>query len=115
MGYARELPITLKKVIITQSGAVQIPDEYGKSGATKDGGNASYLNGEGSGPNSNSKSLLKGITDSLGWTTERSNVEVVRTTDPLLKQPTSSSTWRNRLGTSAISAKVAAARTIRGE
>lgn len=34
VGYAREIPITLKKIIVTESSTVSIPDSYGKSGST---------------------------------------------------------------------------------
>lgn len=34
VGYAREIPITLKKIIVTESSTVTIPDSYGKSGTT---------------------------------------------------------------------------------
>jgi len=34
VGYAREIPVTLKKIIVTQSKTVSIPASYGKSGAT---------------------------------------------------------------------------------
>lgn len=34
VGYAREIPITLKKIVVTESSTVTIPDSYGKSGAT---------------------------------------------------------------------------------
>ena len=34
VGYAREIPIVLKKIIVTESATVTIPDSYGKSGAT---------------------------------------------------------------------------------
>lgn len=34
VGYAREIPISLKKIIVTESSTVTIPDSYGKSGTT---------------------------------------------------------------------------------
>lgn len=34
VGYAREIPISLKKIIVTESSKVTIPDSYGKSGTT---------------------------------------------------------------------------------
>ena len=34
VGYAREIPITLQKVVVTSSSTVTIPAGYGKSGAT---------------------------------------------------------------------------------
>lgn len=34
VGYAREIPISLKKIIVTESNTVTIPDSYGKSGTT---------------------------------------------------------------------------------
>ena len=34
-GYAREIPITFRKVIITSAETTTIPDSYGKSGATQ--------------------------------------------------------------------------------
>lgn len=42
VGYAREIPITFKKITVTASTTTQIPDSYGKSGATgKSAGTAS--------------------------------------------------------------------------
>ncbi len=42
VGYAREIPITLKKIVVTESATVTIPDSYGKSGTTgASGGTAS--------------------------------------------------------------------------
>ncbi len=34
VGYAREMPISLKKIIVTESSTTSIPDSYGKSGTT---------------------------------------------------------------------------------
>ena len=34
VGYAREIPISLKKIIVTESKTVTIPSSYGKSGAS---------------------------------------------------------------------------------
>jgi len=34
-GYAREIPITLKKVVVSETSTVSIPDSYGKSGKTE--------------------------------------------------------------------------------
>lgn len=34
IGYAREIPVTFKKIRITEAATTTIPDEYGKSGAT---------------------------------------------------------------------------------
>lgn len=34
VGYAREIPVTLKRIITTESKTVTIPSSYGKSGAT---------------------------------------------------------------------------------
>lgn len=33
-GYAREIPISFKKIVVTESSTVTIPDSYGKSGAS---------------------------------------------------------------------------------
>lgn len=34
VGYAREIPISFKKIVVTETATVTIPDSYGKSGAT---------------------------------------------------------------------------------
>lgn len=34
VGYAREIPISFKKIIVTETATVTIPDSYGKSGTT---------------------------------------------------------------------------------
>ena len=35
VGYAREIPISFKRIIITETNTVTIPDSYGKSGTTE--------------------------------------------------------------------------------
>lgn len=34
VGYAREIPISFKKIVVTETATVTIPDSYGKSGTT---------------------------------------------------------------------------------
>lgn len=42
VGYAREIPIAFKKIVVTETATVTIPDSYGKSGTTgASGGTAS--------------------------------------------------------------------------
>lgn len=67
VGYAREIPLSLKKIIVTESKTVTIPDSYGKSGTTgASAGSANTTNannGSASGnnsSNSNSGSEQKG-------------------------------------------------------
>lgn len=46
VGYAREIPIGLKKVIVTESKTTTIPDSYGKSGTSEEAvGDASVTDG----------------------------------------------------------------------
>lgn len=53
VGYAREIPITLKKIVVTESATVTIPDSYGKSGTTgASGGTASTKSASKSGGSS---------------------------------------------------------------
>ena len=72
VGYAREIPITLKKIVVTESATVTIPDSYGKSGTTgasggtastksasKSGGSSGSSTGSGSGGGSGSGSSGK--------------------------------------------------------
>ncbi len=54
VGYAREIPITLKKIIRTESKTVTIPASYGKSGAT--GASAGTANTKSSSSSSSSSS-----------------------------------------------------------
>lgn len=67
VGYAREIPITLKKITVTASATTQIPDSYGKSGASNKSagtastkaastGSASASSSSGGGSSSNKKS-----------------------------------------------------------
>lgn len=53
-GYAREIPITLKRIVVTESKTVSIPASYGKSGAT--GASAGSANTSGGSSNSNANS-----------------------------------------------------------
>ena len=79
VGYAREIPITLKKIVVTESATVTIPDSYGKSGTTgASGGTASTKSasksggssggGSGSGASSGSGSGSSGKSGSGGST-----------------------------------------------
>lgn len=46
VGYAREIPISFKKIIVTETATVTIPDSYGKSGTTgASGGTANTKTG----------------------------------------------------------------------
>lgn len=76
VGYAREIPISLKKIIVTESSTTSIPDSYGKSGATgASAGTANTTAGSsgngGSGKSDNSDSgkngsILYNAANSLG-------------------------------------------------
>lgn len=79
VGYAREIPISLKKIIVTESSTTSIPDSYGKSGTTgasagtanTTAGNSGNNGNSGSGKNSNSDSgkngsILYNAANSLG-------------------------------------------------
>lgn len=63
-GYAREIPITLKKIIVTETNTVSIPSSYGKSGTTAasagsantSGGSSSGGSGSSGGSSGSSKS-----------------------------------------------------------
>lgn len=73
VGYAREIPISLKKIIVTQSKTVTIPASYGKSGTS--GASAGTANtssastsSSSSGGNSSNKSgsILYNVSSSSG-------------------------------------------------
>lgn len=82
VGYAREIPISFKKIIVTQSKTVTIPTSYGKSGKTGASGGTSNTssgksgsggssggsgNGGGSGSSGGkSGSILYGVASSIG-------------------------------------------------
>lgn len=83
VGYAREIPISFKKIRITSAKTTTIPDSYGKSGATaasagtastSSGGSGSGSGGgtgsgssSSSGSNGNSKSsILYNAASSIG-------------------------------------------------
>ena len=83
VGYASEIPITLKKVIVTSTSTTTIPDSYGKSGASgassgtantsSAGGAAAGSAGGGSGGSSGSgssnkkdSSILYNVASSVG-------------------------------------------------
>ena len=57
VGYAREIPISFKKIRVTSAKTTTIPDSYGKSGATgASAGTASTSSGSSGGGNSGSGS-----------------------------------------------------------
>lgn len=62
VGYAREIPITLKKIIVTESKTVTIPDSYGKSGTSE----ASAGTASTSSSTSDSDSSTESDSDSSG-------------------------------------------------
>lgn len=65
VGYAREIPISLKKIIVTESSTTSIPDSYGKSGATgASAGTANTTAGNSGSSGSGSNSSKSGNSDS---------------------------------------------------
>lgn len=76
VGYAREIPISFRKIRITQAATTTIPDSYGKSGTsnaqagtanTTSGSSGSSGSGSGDSGSGNSKSsILYGAASSLG-------------------------------------------------
>lgn len=77
LGYAREIPIKLKKVRVTEAKTTTIPASYGKSGATgasagtasttkATSGSASSGGSNDSGTGSKSGSILYGVANSVG-------------------------------------------------
>ena len=77
MGYAREIPIKLKKVRVTEAKTTTIPASYGKSGATgasagtasttkATGGSGSSGGSKSSGSGGKSGSILYGVASSAG-------------------------------------------------
>lgn len=56
VGYAREIPISLKKIIVTESSTTSIPDSYGKSGTTGASAGTANTTAGSSGNSSKSKS-----------------------------------------------------------
>lgn len=63
VGYAREIPISLKKIIVTESKTVTIPSSYGKSGTS----------GASSGSANTSSSSKSGSSNSSGSNSSSSN------------------------------------------
>lgn len=67
IGYAREIPVTLKKIVVTETKTVTIPDSYGKSGKTQaSAGTASTSSGSGGGGGSGSGGGSSGGSSSGG-------------------------------------------------
>lgn len=64
VGYAREIPISLKKIIVTESSTTSIPDSYGKSGTTGASAGSANTTAGNSGNSSNSGSGKNGNSDS---------------------------------------------------
>jgi len=65
VGYAREIPISFRKIRITQATTTMIPDSYGKSGDTgAPAGTANTSTGNSSGPDTSSSSK-KPLTSTL--------------------------------------------------
>ena len=62
VGYAREMPISLKKIIVTESSTTLIPDSYGKSGTT--GASAGTANTTAGNSGSSGSSGKNGNSDS---------------------------------------------------
>lgn len=62
VGYAREIPISLKKIIVTESSTTSIPDSYGKSGTT--GASAGTANTTAGNSGSSGSSGKNGNSDS---------------------------------------------------
>lgn len=62
VGYAREMPISLKKIIVTESSTTSIPDSYGKSGTT--GASAGTANTTAGNSGSSGSSGKNGNSDS---------------------------------------------------
>lgn len=69
VGYAREIPISFKEIVVTESKTVTIPASYGKSGKTgASGGTANTRSGSsggGSGSGSSGKSSGSGKSGSI--------------------------------------------------
>lgn len=66
-GYAREIPITLKKIIVTETNTVSIPSSYGKSGTTAaSAGSANTSGGSSSGGSSGSSKSKSGSSGDKG-------------------------------------------------
>ena len=65
VGYAREIPISLKKIIVTESSTTSIPDSYGKSGTTgASAGTANTTAGNSGSSGSGGNSSKNGNSDS---------------------------------------------------
>lgn len=64
VGYAREIPISLKKIIVTESSTTSIPDSYGKSGATGASAGTANTTAGSSGSSGNGGSGKSGNSDS---------------------------------------------------
>ncbi len=81
VGYAREIPISFKKIRITYASTTTIPDGYGKSGDTEaqagtagtstessgsEGGGGSSPSGDAATPEDSKSSILYGAAESMG-------------------------------------------------
>lgn len=65
VGYAREIPISLKKIIVTKSSTTSIPDSYGKSGTTgASAGTANTIAGNSGSSGSGGNGSKSGNSDS---------------------------------------------------
>lgn len=74
VGYAREIPISFRKIRITTARTTTIPASYGKSGATAasagtantSSGSSGSASGSGSGSGNSKSSVLYGVAKSIG-------------------------------------------------
>lgn len=67
VGYAREIPISFKKIHITKAETTTIPDSYGKSGETgASGGSANTVEGQSGGTGTNGNTGGNGSGDNSG-------------------------------------------------
>lgn len=66
VGYAREVPISFKKIIVTSTKTVTIPDSYGKSGTTGASGGTANTSSGSTGSSGSSSSSGSSGSDSSG-------------------------------------------------
>lgn len=66
VGYAREVPISFQKIIVTSSKTVTIPDSYGKSGQTGASGGTANTSSGSTGAGGGSSSSSSGSDSSSG-------------------------------------------------
>lgn len=74
VGYAREIPITLQKIIVTETATTTIPDSYGKSGTSSASAGTASTSSDSSSSSSSSSSASSSSDSSDSSSSSKSSI-----------------------------------------